>query len=348
MAQVGVAVAGQGPLFYAVQISSAIVLILAANTSFNGFPSLAATMARDNYLPHQFAHKGLRLVYSNGILVLGGLAIALVVAFQGTTHLLIPLFAVGVFLCFTLSQLGMVRHWMRERGPRWRLKLAINGAGTLTTALVTGIMVVTKFTEGAWLVLLLVPLLALLIFSIHAVYRQEAQQVRPAHYPPEAPAARTVLVPVSNITPAVEETLSCAWALGSDVQALHAAEDAAYAQRLARRWQLWGNPVPLNILACPHQDVVETLRAYVEEVMWADEVGKVVVLLPETITRRHPLLPRQTVQRLKAALNDISGVTVITVTPTVGGAETAQRHGHLRLMGHDSLGGAPARQRGRI
>jgi hypothetical protein len=181
-------------------------------------------------------------------------------------------------------------------------------------------------------VLLLVPLLALLIFSIHAQYRREAQQVWPARYPPQSPAARTVLVPVSNITPAVEETLSCAWALGSDVQALHVAEDAAYAQRLARRWQMWGNPVPLNILACPHQDVVETLRAYVEDVVWAGEAGKVVVLLPETITRRHPLLPRQTVQRLKAALNDVVGVTVITVTPTAGGAAAAQRRGHLRAM----------------
>ena len=165
IAQVGTAVAGQGVLFHAVQITAAVVLILAANTSFNGFPSLAATMAKDNYLPQQFAHRGLRLVYSHGIVVLGVLAMALVVAFNGSTHLLIPLFAVGVFLCFTLSQLGMVRHWLRRRTQGWQTKLVINGLGALTTAVTTVIMTVTQFSEGAWLVLLLVPLLALFIGS---------------------------------------------------------------------------------------------------------------------------------------------------------------------------------------
>src|SRR3984893_8414237 len=159
IAQIGQAVVGASPLFYVVQISAAVILALAANTSFNGFPLLAAIMARDDYLPHQFAHRGLRLAYSNGIVVLGSLAIALVIIFRGRTHALIPLFAIGVFLCFTLSQMGMVRHWQRVRGPGWSAQLVINAVGGVTTGVVSLIVVTTKFAEGAWVLLVLIPLL---------------------------------------------------------------------------------------------------------------------------------------------------------------------------------------------
>jgi len=144
IAQIGQAAAGSGPayiLFVVIQISSAVILILAANTSFNGFLLLAAIMARDGYLPHQFVHRGSRLAYSNGIVVIGVLALALIVLFNGSTHAIIPLFAIGVFLCFTLSQAGMVRHWLGAHGPGWRLKLAINGLGAVTTAIVTVVVV---------------------------------------------------------------------------------------------------------------------------------------------------------------------------------------------------------------
>jgi amino acid transporter len=168
LAQVGLAVAGTSPLFYTVQISAAIILALAANTSFNGFPLLAAIMARDGYLPHQFGHRGLRLAYSNGIVVLGSLAIVLVIIFGGRTHALIPLFAIGVFLCFTLSQTGMVRHWQHVRGPGWPAKLAVNAMGGVTTGVVALIVFTTKFAEGAWIVLVLIPVLVACFARIHA------------------------------------------------------------------------------------------------------------------------------------------------------------------------------------
>jgi len=154
-----------------------VILILAANTSFNGFPMLAAIMARDGYLPHQFVHRGSRLAYSNGIVVIGVLALALIVLFDGSTHALIPLFAIGVFLCFTLSQAGMVRHWLTARGPRWRrLKLAINGLGAVTTAIVTAVVVIIKLPEGAWLVVVIVPVLIVLFTRVHTHYAQVARE----------------------------------------------------------------------------------------------------------------------------------------------------------------------------
>src|SRR5207245_3789510 len=135
-----------------------IILMLAANTSFNGFPRLAAVMAADDWIPHSLSHRGFRLAYSNGIMAIGAAAIVLVIAFRGSTHALIPLFAVGVFLCFTLSQSGMVVHWWRSRDTGWRWKLAINGGGAVVTAAVTLAVVAPTFTQGAWLVVLFVPL----------------------------------------------------------------------------------------------------------------------------------------------------------------------------------------------
>ncbi|GAC1400298.1 MAG: APC family permease [Chloroflexota bacterium] len=332
VAQIGLAVAGQGPLFYAVQVTSAIVLILAANTSFNGFPSLAATMAKDNYLPHQFAHRGLRLVYSNGIVVLGALAIALVIAFGGSTHLLIPLFAVGVFLCFTLSQAGMVRHWLRRRGLGWRVKLVINGVGACTTALVTLIMTVTKFTEGAWLVLLLIPILAVLIFSIHAQYAQERAQVRPAHFPPAPLTRHVVLVLVSNITYAVEEAVAYATTLSPEARAVHVAEDAEYAERLASRWKLWGEPLPLDVIDGPYGEVVEPLRVHITGIARTYRSEKVTVLVPEVVGRRRQFFPRRTMNQVKQGLHDIPNVNVVTVSPSAASQGTARGKAYLRVI----------------
>ncbi len=170
VSQIGRAFLGNSPLYYMVQVSLALVLMLAANTSFNGFPRLAAVMAEDSWFPRRLSHRGFRLAYSNGIIAIGSLAIVLIIAFGGSTHALIPLFAVGVFLCFTLSQAGMVRHWQRKRGEGWRRKAAINGTGAVVTGLVTLIVVTAKFTEGAWIVVLLIPLLVALFYGVHRHY----------------------------------------------------------------------------------------------------------------------------------------------------------------------------------
>ncbi len=177
IAQIGQAMAPNSPLFYIVQVSSAAILLLAANTSFNGFPRLAAVMSRDDYFPHQFSHRGLKLAYSNGILIIGALAIVLVIVFGGTTHALIPLYAVGVFICFTLSQTGMVVHWLHSKERRRHVKLAINAAGAVTTAVVAVIVASTKFLEGAWIVLVLVPLLSFSFWAIHRHYAHARREL---------------------------------------------------------------------------------------------------------------------------------------------------------------------------
>ncbi|MBV9580934.1 MAG: APC family permease, partial [Chloroflexi bacterium] len=220
IAQIGMTVAGGGPLFYIVQISAAIILCLAANTSFNGFPLLAAVMAHDGFLPHQFTHRGLRLAYSNGILVLGALAVILVIAFGGETHALIPLFAVGVFLCFTLSQSGMVRHWQRERGRGWQTKLTINGVGALTTGVVTLIVVASKFLEGAWIVIVLVTALVAAFTAIHAHYAEEEWELDEGDPPPPEPEPHTILLPVGKLNRAVSDTVAYGLSLSVPMRAL--------------------------------------------------------------------------------------------------------------------------------
>ncbi len=242
IAQIGQSVVGTSPLFYVVQLSAAIILALAANTSFNGFPLLAAIMAHDGYLPRQFGWHGLRLAYSKSILVLGSLAILLLVAFDGVMHALIPLFAIGVFLCFTLSQAGMVRHWQRVRGDGWQLKLAINAIGAVTTAVVTLIVVSTKFLEGAWIVVVIIPLRVMAFAAIHDHYAEEACQLTadPRNSPPPQSTDRELLVPVAKLNLAVVETIGYALSLGGSVEAVHVVVDADAATQLRQQWQEWG------------------------------------------------------------------------------------------------------------
>ncbi|MGH2925779.1 MAG: APC family permease [Solirubrobacterales bacterium] len=265
MAQIGRAFVGGGsPLFYLVQISAAIVLMLAANTSFNGFPRLAAVMSEDGWFPHRLSHRGFRLAYSNGIITIGALAILLVVAFNGSTHALIPLFAVGVFLCFTLSQAGMVRHWRRERGERWRRKATINGTGALVTGLVTLIVVGTKFTSGAWIVVLLVPLLVAMFYAVHRHYTISANQLALAHLPPLGPAPRDgrahVIVPVRALHRATAAALEYARSISDDVLAVHIAAERDQGEEFALQWREWtDDQIPLRTVPSPYREVIGPL-----------------------------------------------------------------------------------------
>jgi amino acid transporter len=315
LAQVGLAVAGQGPLFYLVQISAATILILAANTSFNGFPLLAALMARDDYLPHQFVHRGLRLAYSAGILVLGSLAIVLIVAFGGDTHALIPLFAVGVFLCFTLSQVGMVRHWRTEQGPRWRTKLAINGFGALTTGVVTLIVVASKFTEGAWIVVLLVPAIVWLLRGVHAHYALAERQLRLERFPRGVIQREQVLIPVRAIDRTVAAAIIYGRAISTNVVAVHVAVDPDYAEQLRARWQEWECDVPLEIIPSPYREVIAPLLSYIEAAARADRSVMLTVLLPQIITRHwwQEVLHNQTAVQLSLALRGMPNLVVTAV-----------------------------------
>jgi amino acid transporter len=317
VAQIGRAVATGWltPLFYLVQLSAAVVLVLAANTSFNGFPLLAAVMAREGYFPHQFAHRGQRLAYSNGIVVIGVLAAVLVVVFGGSTHALIPLFAVGVFCCFTLSQAGMVRHWQRTQGPGWHAKLAVNVVGAVVTGVVTVIVVVTKFAQGAWVVLVLVPLLAVAFKAIHAHYQRAQQELTLGPPPRPRRESQRILVPVNRLNRAVAETLHYALSISDEVSAVHVAVDAEEAKALDEAWQRWGVQVPLQIVPSPFREVTSKLVHVIERVQAEQPRRDLTVMLPEVIPHRwwEEPLHNQTAFALELALRYHSGIVVTTV-----------------------------------
>jgi hypothetical protein len=293
--------------------------MLAANTSFNGFPRLAAIMAEDGYFPHAFARRGLRLAFSNGIVFLGVLAGILVVVFGGSTHALIPLFAVGVFLCFTLSQAGMVVHWLREQRPGWRHKLAINGVGGLTTAAVTLVVVATKFREGAWMVVVLVPLLVVLFVRIRAAYERE--RTRLAAYGPPRPhrAHDEVLVAIARLDRAVAETVEYALSLGIPVRAVHVAVDEEEAARLREQWREWRTDVPMEVLPSPYREVVEPLVRYVRERCDQRPDRYVTVLVPEVVPSRwwHEPLHNQAAIAIELAFRGSRHVIVGRVPVTI-------------------------------
>ena len=288
IAQIGKTFAGSGsPLFYLVQGSSAIILTLAANTSFNGFPRLAAVMAADDWFPHRFSHRGLRLAYSNGILAIGAAAIALVVAFDGSTNSLIPLFAVGVFLCFTLSQAGMVHHWLSERGPQWRRKAAINGTGAVVTGVVTLIVVGTKFTQGAWIVVLLVPALVALFYRVHGHYAAARAALAVDRAPASGRGPAAVVIPVAHLNRATASALNYARSISDDVLAVHVAAEEDEGDELEEGWTKWaGADIPLNVVESPYREVVSPIVDLVEQLAAGSDVP-VTVVIP-TVVPAHP------------------------------------------------------------
>jgi amino acid transporter len=329
ISQLGEAVGGRGPLYYAVQLATAVILILAANTSFNGFPLLAAIMARDGYMPRQLANLGDRLVYSNGIIILGLVAAGLVVAFQGSTHALIPLFAVGVFICFTLSQAGMARHWWVERGPAWVRKLLVNGLGAATTGVATLVVASTKFLEGAWVVLLLLPALIWLMYRICEHYRAVAAELLPAggNLPPPIPVEHTIIVPVPGLNRVVAETINHAMSLGKDVFAVHVTDDLDAGAQLEAEWRAWGSSVPLEIVYSPYRSVVGKLVEYVTTVDRQHPDYAVMVVLPEAVPAHwwEGVLHNQTAIRLKAALLFHPNIVVTDVPYQLHGEPWAYR-----------------------
>jgi amino acid transporter len=316
IAEIGKKFAGSGsPLFYLVQISTAIILMLAANTSFNGFPRLAAVMAADDWFPHRLSHRGMRLAYSNGILAIGAAAIVLVVAFGGSTNSLIPLFAVGVFLCFTLSQTGMVRHWHKEGGPRWRRKAAINGTGAVATAIVTLIVVGTKFTAGAWIVVLLVPSLVTVFYWVHKHYTRSRAELAIDRVPPAKPEPVEVLVPVAHLNRAAAGALSYARSISDRVLAVHVAAEEERRRDIEDRWADWaGDGVPLKVVESPYREVISPFVDLVEEHAARSEQPVTVVIptvVPEHIWQEP--LHNQLEYALSLALLDKQNVVVASV-----------------------------------
>jgi hypothetical protein len=305
VSQIARAIFGEGPFYYLVQASTMMILVLAANSAFNGFPRLASILARDGYMPHQMSGLGDRLVFSNGVIILGVFSCILIVLFGGDTHALIPLYAVGVFLSFTLSQAGMVKRWLTKRGPHWQAKLAINGMGALTTAIATGIIASTKFIHGAWIVIALAPLLIMWFRSIRAHYKAVAEQVALTrdHRPP-VPRSNTVVIPISGVNRAVVRAVDYARHRSTDVRAVLVDIDPQDTARTEIQWAQWGCGVPLIVLPSPYRSILETLLDYIEQLLQKDQEGWVTVVLPEILPARwwQNILHNQRALMLKAAL----------------------------------------------
>jgi len=311
VSQIGRQVFGTGPLYLALQAATALILVLAANTAFADFPRLSSILARDGYTPRQLANLGDRLVFSNGIVALAVLAAVLVIIFGGHTHGLIPLYAVGVFLSFTLSQAGMVRHWLKTRERGWRTKAAINGLGAMATGVVLCVVVESKFTQGAWIIVLLIPALVMMFRSVHQHYIDMREQVslyegEIGHWLNFATAkSHKVVVPLSGLNRAALAALQFSRSLSDDVTAVVVDVDAAATERLRESWDAWGFDIPLVVLESPYRSVVRPLLAYLEETdQHEPERGMAIVILPEIVPAHwwQNLLHNQTTLMLKAVL----------------------------------------------
>ncbi|HEY1643770.1 MAG TPA: APC family permease [Streptosporangiaceae bacterium] len=286
LAQLTAASLGHNFIYYAVQMITTVLLALAANTSFGGLPVLASLLATDNFLPHVFFLRADRQVHRYGIGVLAVAAALLLVASRGDTQALVPLFAIGVFVGFTLSQIGMVRHWRQRGGPGWERRATINGVGAVFTFVALGIELFSKFTEGAWLVVIVVPLMVLLFHRINVTYERIGLVLRIGQKP--APPHRVeslVIVPVRGISRLVEEGISAALSLGDEVRAVtvsftdHTDEQA---QALFRqRWQNWHPDVPLITLATQHRSLGPPIVSYLRDLEAAETSRQIVVLIPE-------------------------------------------------------------------
>jgi amino acid transporter len=320
LSQMGHAVfGGGGPLYIVLQASTAAILTLSANTAYADFPRLSGIIAGDGFMPRQLANRGDRLVLSNGILVLSIAAGGLVIGFGASVSSLIPLFAVGLFTAFTLSQAGMVVHHWRLREPRWRAGLVINGVGALATTLVTAVILVSKFTEGAWIPTLVIPLLVLLFKGIHHHYAtvDRAMRVEPGIKLPDIQHTVIVLVgPKVHI--GVIQALAYARSLRPDfLHAVSVAYDADQANRIREQWERFDLDIPLDVVDSPYREINEPVLEYLDDIdaRWSSDV--VTVIIPELVVRHwwQQLLHNQTALWLKVRLLFREG-TVVTSVPS--------------------------------
>jgi amino acid transporter len=321
---------GGGWYYYLVQFATAVLLVLAANTAFADFPRLSYFLARDGYLPRLFSHRGDRLAFSTGIVVLATVAAVLLVVFGGSVTALIPLYTVGVFTAFTLSQAGMVAHWLRERGPGWQWKALVNGVGAAITTVVGVVVAITKFTSGeplftlagfevhagSWLVIALVPVLILMLQGIHNHYARAAHELAPETPLDPEQIRHTIIVPVAKLNRVALQSLAYANSISPNVTAVHMAADAAAADHIQREWEQQHQHLGrLVVIETPYRALVAPLLAYIDLVDRQEENDTITVVLPEFVAKHwwEHLLHNQTALRLKAALLFRPGTIVVNV-----------------------------------
>ena len=321
-------------MYFVVQFATTLILALAANTSYADFPRLSSLLARDGFLPRQFAFRGDRLAFSVGIIVLGIFASILLIVFNGNTDALINLYAIGVFMSFTLSQSGMVRHWIRLRGPHWRRSLAMNLMGAIATAIVVVVITISKFDRGAWLVVLLIPLLYVMFRGIHHHYQRAHAQMAPLTPVAAQDVRHVMIVPIAELNQPALQSLAYARSITPDVVGVHVATDAQEASELQKHWEEWvqqlepspngkagSRPIDptrhphLVIIESPYRALVAPLLSYIDVVRRQHPNQTITVVLPEFVPAHwwEGILHNQTAFRLKAALLFRPGIVVTNV-----------------------------------
>ena len=297
---------GTGPLYFAVQVATLLILVLAANTSYADFPRLSSILARDRFVPRQFSNQGDRLVFSNGILILSGFAVLLIVVFGGNTHALLPLYAVGVFMSFTLSQSGMVRRWLRLREKGWRWRVWVNGIGAVVTAIVLLTLAVTKFVEGAWIVVLVVPVLVGIFVVMHRHYEEVALELSLEGLEKAPEFQHTVLILVGDVHRGVVRAVQYAKTLAptAAVRGVFVETDPARTARVEEKWTTWGLGVPLVVLSSPYRSLLRPLLDYLDQIQSHGDEQMVTIVLPEFLPRHwwQHVLHNQTALLVKGAL----------------------------------------------
>ena len=335
---------GEGSvLFITFAASTALILFLAANTSFNAFPRLAAILAEDGYMPRQFSFRGDRLAYSWGIVLLAAVAFALLWFFGGDTHSLIPLYSVGVFVCFTLSQIGMVRHWLTDHESGWRWRMAVNASGAVLTAVVLGVVVVEKFEAGAWLVVVLVPMLVGMMLFISRQYARSARElaIRPDLVVHALHREERVVVPIPGLNRAVVQAVNVARSISDDVRAVYISDDQESAVHLREAFERQMPGVPLVVVESPYRALAGPLLAYLDvlDTAWPPDKPEPItfVVIPEYVARRwwERILYNQAAKRLRTVLLGRPHTVVVNVPyrredpelfeAAIGGTEPARK-----------------------
>ncbi|MFE7564927.1 APC family permease [Kitasatospora sp. NPDC057500] len=302
LAQLADASLGHGAGFYLVQFATVVLLGLAANTSFGGLPVLLHLLARDNHLPHVFALRADRQVHRHGVLFLAAVSAVLLAGSGGDVNSLVPLFAIGVFVGFTICQVGMVRHWYAQKPAGWRWKAALNGFGALLTGTAALVVTGTRFTEGAWGICLALPLLVLLFEAVHRGYARIGERLEVGRVPgPLTPQRSLVVVPVTAITRLTRDGLSAALSLGDEVLAVTVVHEPAEAEALRRDWELWRPGVPLIEVPDAHRRLGPPIAAFVNDLAAEHAYDRLTVLIPEV----EPVRPwRRALQNRRGAVID--------------------------------------------
>lgn len=316
ISQVARSVWGTNIVYYVFQVATMGILIVAGNTAFADFPRLSSVLARDNYMPHQFSFRGDRLAFSIGIIALGGIAALLVVVFAGEVTSLIHLYAVGVFLAFSMSNSGMVIHWLKTRGPNWKTSMVINAIGAIVTAGILIIVAVTKFALGAWIVVVLIPIISGFFLFIHRHYTRVAQQLRivPGQLP-SATIDQIVLVPIDDVNYASLRAMAYARTIARNVVLLHLSVNAEHADKLKRKIAAYAPDMKLVIIDSPYRSFVRPLLTYVDALHQQCADAFVSIVLPEFIPANwwERFLHNRTAARLRSAFETHPNVAVVLV-----------------------------------